>query len=57
MTKDKSGGWWMHRTPLKYFKLKNYIGYKNGYRFKSKGLNCYNLTFEEANELLYNEKE
>jgi hypothetical protein len=44
-------------APIKYFKLKNYLGHKNGYKSICKGLNCYNLTFEEANELLYNEKE
>lgn len=44
-------------APIKYFKLKNYIGYKNGYRLKSKGFGCYNLTVDEANELLDNEKE
>lgn len=44
-------------APIKYFKLKNYRGYENGYKLKSKGLDCYNLTVDEANELLDNEKE
>lgn len=45
------------KVPIKYIKLKNYLGYKNGYKIKSKGFNCYNLTIDEANELLDDEKE